>query len=706
MNFRTILSIIILALLWGCKSESQTNPDTPLVLFDFERGFDLDKVEAKRMDFSLISEEGNRSLLLHSHPETGSASIVLRKPEGSWDLNGYMAVKMDITNLDEKAMQIILQVGDPEDSFERWQMQEVVDLEPGETKTVTDHITVTPWLFSEPFPLLGMFGPPGQVKSNLGAIDQVRISSRFATEPQSFKIDNIRAEGAIEYRDTTDFLPFVDSYGQYKHSDWTGKIHSKEDLEASRIREEQELKAQPEPANRSKYGGWTAGPKLKATGHFRTAKVDGTWWLVDPEGYLFWSNGVNCVNAYSGNTGLGGRENYFEELPDKEGPYGEFYGRSRGSSRHFYKEFGPHETYNFTGSNLRLKFGDDWENEFNRLAHARLRSWGMNTFANASSRDLYMEGQTPYVATVWVRGTRKIEASSGYQGPFHDVFDPSFRKSLKRSLSYKKEEAKDPWCLGFFIENELSWGRDGSLSVAALASPADQPAKIEFISDLKAKYGDIEKLNAVWESTYTSWEDMLQSQEKPDEELASEDLNVFYQKIATTYFSTVHEEMMAIAPDILDLGCRLAWANSDIVVRTAAQYCDVISYNKYEYSVASVGLPEGVDMPILIGEYHFGALDRGLFHVGIKSATSQENRGECFQHYVESALAHPNIVGTHWFQYGDQAVTGRGDGENYNVGLVSIGDIPFPELIDAIRRSSYPLFEYRSREAATIPTEQ
>lgn len=329
----------------------------------------------------------------------------------------------------------------------------------------------------------------------------------------------------------------------------------------------------------------------------------------------------------------------------------------------------------------------------------------MNTFANASSRELYLEGKTPYVATVWVRGTRKIAASSGYQGPFHDVFDPGFRLSLKRSLSRKKEEAKDPWCLGFFIENELSWGRDGSLALAALKSPADQPAKIEFISDLKAKYGTIEKLNETWESAYASWEGLLESTEEPDEELAREDLNIFYQKIATTYFSTVHEEMKAIAPDILDLGCRLAWANSDIVVRTAAQYCDVISFNKYEYSVSNVSLPKDVDMPILIGEYHFGALDRGLFHVGIKSATSQENRGECFQHYVESALAHPNIVGAHWFQYGDQAVTGRGDGENYNVGLVSIGDTPFAELIDAIRRTSYPLYEFRNRQAAMSGTQ-
>jgi hypothetical protein len=39
---------------------------------------------------------------------------------------------------------------------------------------------------------------------------------------------------------------------------------------------------------------------------------------------------------------------------------------------------------------------------------------------------------------------------------------------------------------------------------------------------------------------------------------------------------------------------------------------------------------------------------------------------------VESALAHRQIVGAHWFQYADQATSGRGDGENYQVGFVDI----------------------------------
>ena len=44
-------------------------------------------------------------------------------------------------------------------------------------------------------------------------------------------------------------------------------------------------------------------------------------------------------------------------------------------------------------------------------------------------------------------------------------------------------------------------------------------------------------------------------------------------------------------------------------------------------------------------------------------------------------LGNPLIVGTHWFQYGDQATTGRGDGENYQIGFVDVCDTPYAETI-------------------------
>ena len=133
------------------------------------------------------------------------------------------------------------------------------------------------------------------------------------------------------------------------------------------------------------------------------------------------------------------------------------------------------------------------------------------------------------------------------------------------------------------------------------------------------------------------------------------------------------------------------------VIRIAARFCDVIGFNRYRYSVADFKLPEGIDRPVIIGEFHFGSLDRGLLHTGLRSVVNQQQRARAYRYYVEDALNHPNIVGAHWFQFRDQAVTGRGDGENYQIGFVNIADHPYPELVQAARWIGANMYPYRMK---------
>jgi hypothetical protein len=127
----------------------------------------------------------------------------------------------------------------------------------------------------------------------------------------------------------------------------------------------------------------------------------------------------------------------------------------------------------------------------------------------------------------------------------------------------------------------------------------------------------------------------------------------------------------------------------------ATKFCDVVSYNRYKTSVADLMLPGGVDMPTIIGEFHFGALDRGMFHTGLVKARDQDHRARMYESYVRGALKNPQITGTHWFQYKDQATTGRGDGENYQIGFVDVCDRPYHEIIAAARRVGADMYEYR-----------
>jgi hypothetical protein len=235
------------------------------------------------------------------------------------------------------------------------------------------------------------------------------------------------------------------------------------------------------------------------------------------------------------------------------------------------------------------------------------------------------------------------------------------------------------------------------LALAALASPADQPAKQVFGEGLKETYETIEKLNRAWGTDHASWDALLESTTPPDAKKASSDLGPFTTRIAEEYFRVCRDAVKAADPDALYLGCRFAWVN-DRAAAAAAKFCDVVSYNRYRRSVADLALPGGVDKPLVIGEFHFGALDRGMLHTGLVPCRDQQERASAYRQYVEGALDNPYLVGTHWFQYSDQATTGRGDGENYQIGFLDVCDTPYGETIEACRAVGSSMYRRRSRQ--------
>jgi hypothetical protein len=630
----------------------------------------------------------------HAQPWPG---VTLKAPDGRWDLTGVRTVVAELKNLSDSPVTIYLRVDNPGADGAKHCITNSMTLDAGKTDTLRVALYDTPWALDKPVTLVGMRGYP-KVPD---AIDPARVNQLvlFVARPDRdyrFELRRLTAEGEVKILKADTFLPFVDRYGQFMHADWPGKIHSEDDLARARAAEDKDLTDHPGVAAWNAYGGWTAGPRYKAAGFFRVEKIDGKWWLIDPEGCLFWSHGADCVGV-SNITPLTDREAYFAELPKEDEPLGRFYGRGNWAPVDYYKGRGEYRTFDFSAANLFRKYGDDWRSEHARLAHRRLRGWGMNTIANWSDSDIYQLRKTPYVTTISA-GSRAIEGSEGYWGKFFDVFDPAFRQSLRRSLeSQKGRSIDDPWCIGYFVHNELSWGDDTSLALAALASPADQPAKSAFIDILNEKYTTIDALNAAWETTHASWQAMLESTQRPDKQKAGDDLRAFYTTLAETYFRIVREEVKRAAPNQLYLGCRFAWVNDRAAI-ASAQYCDVVSYNRYEYSVESLEMPDTLDKPLIIGEFHFGALDRGMFHTGLKATADQRDRAEKYRSYVLGALRNPAIVGTHWFQFRDQATTGRGDGENYQIGLVDSCDTPYPEMIGVLREVGTQLYDYRLKQ--------
>ena len=98
---------------------------------------------------------------------------------------------------------------------------------------------------------------------------------------------------------------------------------------------------------------------------------------------------------------------------------------------------------------------------------------------------------------------------------------------------------------------------------------------------------------------------------------------------------------------------------------------------------------------MLIGEFHIRRAGPGMAP-GLVQAMNQEERGLAYSYYVEHAAAHPEVICTHWFEWIDEPVTGRNDGENYNIGWIDVTDQPYAELVGAAKTTHARLLDIHS----------
>ena len=478
------------------------------------------------------------------------------------------------------------------------------------------------------------------------------------------------------------FFPFVDEFGQFAHAEWPGKVHSVEELKAAAQAEDEELAAHPGSPipGADRFGGWGEGPQLKATGMFRTEKWNGRWWLVDPDGHLFFSLGCNYVRL-QGRTPVTGREKFFSWLPAKDDSrFADCWFRGRNSwlVECFYTGKGDVAQFDFQMANQKRIYGEGWKAVFADRQHRRMRSWGFTSMGNWSDPEIMAASRTPYVDNFNLDCVRKIEGDSkGHWRKFPDVFASDFSENVVK-CAYKTRIAKsrtDPWCIGWFVENELHWGpglmgKGGDIAKAAADSPEDQPARIEYLRRLKAAHGE--------EASFDSATD--------------EDVRAFEADVAERYFATVKRAIETVAPGRLYLGCRFCNSFPD-AIRATARHCDVVSYNSY-YLLPRTPRPDDdvVDKPAIIGEFHFGSLDRGSLNTGLVPSYDMKDRMEKYKAYVRCAINDEHLVGVHWFYWHDQPLTGWMDGECFGTGVMDVADRPHPEMIEATRELARELY--------------
>ena len=190
--------------------------------------------------------------------------------------------------------------------------------------------------------------------------------------------------------------------------------------------------------------------------------------------------------------------------------------------------------------------------------------------------------------------------------------------------------------------------------------------------------------------------------------LRNKDTEEFTLVFIEKYFQNVTKTIKKLAPGKLYLGPRLDYhfypSESNLnpwdfrnnwVVNLAAQYCDVVSFNRYRSTAADLR-PGDFDKPVIVGEWHHTPLEKGSFYMGPEHfAESLNMRAEKYELFIKSCINNPYIVGAHYFQYLDQPTVGRGDGENFSCGFLTICDRPYNEMVNVSRKIGEGLYQMR-----------
>ncbi|MCX5758273.1 MAG: beta-galactosidase, partial [Candidatus Hydrogenedentes bacterium] len=522
-------------------------------------------------------------------------------------------------------------------------------------------------------------GPVGEGAAlDLTRIVAYQVFLSRPSEPHTLFISSVRLFGQGASLVNLVKLPFIDRFGQYVHAKWPGKLMEDSGYGKRIGAERKAIAAAPQLPHRDRFGGWADGPQREATGWFRTEKVDGKWWLVTPDGHLFFSNGVDSVGTGE-QTFITGRDGWFAELPDaNDVQFKDMFGEVHGAHSMADIIGGKGRTFCFYRMNLFRKYGPDWAARWRDSVYQRLQSWGFNTIANWAQTDVLANSPMPFTASIGIWGeSRYIEGAKGYWGHMRDVYDPAFEKIAEDCIAATAGHfGTNPLCIGYFVDNEMPWEtvREGTL-----ASPEDQPCRQELIRQLQEKYGDLAHLNTAWGADAKDW-DGLRAPAKPAA-ACGDDLEAWVYRFARRYFEVVNTAIKRHAPNQLYLGCRFASA-PPAAVKACADVVDVVSYNLYMRTIPCERWSGDKDLgkPMIIGEFHFGALDRGMFHTGLVATDDQKDRAAHYIRYIESVAQCPAFVGCHWFQYIDEPTTGRWfDGENYTIGFLDVTDTPYPE---------------------------
>lgn len=396
-------------------------------------------------------------------------------------------------------------------------------------------------------------------------------------------------------------------------------------------------------AGLTRFGGQLRD-RQRATGFFRATKINGRWWLVDPEGGRYLDRAVVSVSM--------------TPTPKAEAA-------------------------------LREKFGDEagWAAHTNRW----LRELGFTSVGSWSDTARLRAAPQPGAYTrIWNfmssygkkrGGTYQLPGHTGYPGNAIFVFDPEFAAFCDEHARQLAAGRAAPYLLGHFTDNELPLRREALANYLAL--PATDPGHRAARAFLQQRHGPAATTANITDA----------------------DRQAFLETVVDRYLGIVCGAIRKHDPNHLILGPRLHGGalNYPEVLRACGRHLDVIAINYYHAwtpDAARMAMWEReAGLPFIITEWYAKGMDAaGLTNLSGAGWTvkTQRDRAMFYENFTLALLESPGCVGWQWFKYADndpENLKTDPSNRDSNKGMVTNRYEPYRELVGSMKRINERVYQ-------------
>lgn len=404
------------------------------------------------------------------------------------------------------------------------------------------------------------------------------------------------------------------------------------------------------PIETCKFGG-RCDKKYEATGFYRTEKIDGRWWIIDPCGHPYYDRSPACV-----------------EYDDTNAATIEKFGKNTQKwldySINILREHG------FTGMGC---WSSDTIN-MNSVGEKIPYTYKLN--ANA----YFGEVKKKYPNT-------KLNTNEIF--PVFDREYEEFCDEIYKDLAALKD---DPYLIGYFTANEIPLGASSGIN-----------ALDKYLALDPTDPGCVQSYNAAW-----AWF-REKCGEGADISMLNNEIREEFRGYVFGKFNEVSAKYIKkYDPNHLTIGTRMhgAAVESKPVWQECAKYLDIISvnvYHKWDVYKYHRMFETLADHPFLVTEYYAKAEETGLGNdagAGF-TAASLNDKGLFYQTFGYGMLYNRNCVGTQWFTFRTDTTDGT------DSGFVSYDYTPYPEsseLIKEFNNNIYSLIDYVDAKIASEET--